>query len=140
MTLNEPFLYLGIVHMCRLNHLQKKSTLRLPGRTKGWDLPFAKLKAPGTTEGLRVDPERPFLPRLQRRGLAPSNGSIRKISGACGEPVRQRTPRVEPRYSRPNGWMMTFLILLDAMLPARKADMPRERAMDKSFATSLSRT
>jgi len=52
-------------------------------------MPFDKLKAPSTTEGLRVDTERRFsldsardgeldepLPRFENRGLAPSNVSI----------------------------------------------------------------
>jgi hypothetical protein len=53
-------------------------------RPEGRSLPFDKLKAPSTAEGLRVDPERRFFLHLKRRGLpstraqaegAPPNGS-----------------------------------------------------------------
>jgi hypothetical protein len=44
-------------------------------------MPFDKIKAPSTTEGLRVDTERRFLPRFENRGLAPSNVSILRDSG-----------------------------------------------------------
>jgi hypothetical protein len=41
-------------------------------------MPFDKLKAPSTAEGLRVDTERRFLPRFENRGLARPNVSNMK--------------------------------------------------------------
>jgi len=43
-------------------------------RPKGRGLPFDKLKAPSTVEGLEVHPEPCPLPRLESRGSARSNG------------------------------------------------------------------
>jgi hypothetical protein len=145
MSVTVPTHYLVLVHSCRLNHLQKKSTLRLAqpnpstaeeGPVKRdllGDLPSPTYLRP-PKRGLRAGRLKSPLPRLSE------NGSIRKIGMARGATAGQRTPRVEPRYSRPNGLMMTFLFLLEAMVPARKADSPREWAMDRSFATSFSGT
>jgi len=62
--------------------LQPKSTHSTPRadpstvlRTSARGMPFDRLKAPSTAEGLRVDTERRFLPRFKHRGLAPSNVS-----------------------------------------------------------------
>jgi hypothetical protein len=52
----------------------KKSTHSTP-RHKCRGLPFDKLKAPSTVEGLRVDTERRFLPRFKNRGFVPPNVS-----------------------------------------------------------------
>jgi hypothetical protein len=42
-------------------------------RLKGRGLPFDRLKAPSTAEGLEVYPERRLQPRFERRGFASPN-------------------------------------------------------------------
>jgi len=70
-------------------------------------MPFDKLKAPSTAEGLRVDTERRFLPRFENRRLPASNVSN----------MRKRDVRQKSWWFKESFWRAVYVRHHQAIFP-----------------------